>query len=183
MKIPKDAKLVFKGQIFDVYQWKQTMFDGSYETFECLKRPNSVEVIAVQGGKIFVCEQEQPGRPSFYSLFGGRFDEGEKPLEAAKRELLEESGLASDDWELLSKYDPVSKIEWNVYMFIARKCKKINEPKLEAGERISAKKVGFKEFLSIVDSEKFRNKYFANEVFRMKFESKLEAFKKRLLRK
>ncbi len=40
MKIPPNAKRVFKGIIFDVYQWQQKMFDGSKETFEMLKRAN-----------------------------------------------------------------------------------------------------------------------------------------------
>ena len=110
------------------------------------------------------------------------FDEGEKPLESAKRELLEESGLTSDDWELFSVYEPVSKIEWKFYTFIARNCKKVAKPHLDPGEKIKTKKVSFDEFLKIVDSEKFRNKYFANELFRMKFENKLEDFKKKLFK-
>jgi hypothetical protein len=34
IKTPKGAKLAFRGVVFDVYQWKQRMFDGSYQTFE-----------------------------------------------------------------------------------------------------------------------------------------------------
>lgn len=37
MKLPPQAKKVFTGQIFDVYQWEQEMYDGSFETFEMLK--------------------------------------------------------------------------------------------------------------------------------------------------
>jgi len=33
MKIPKDAKLVFKGKIFDVYQWQQKVYDGTTVTY------------------------------------------------------------------------------------------------------------------------------------------------------
>jgi ADP-ribose pyrophosphatase len=71
MKIPKEAKLVFKGVIFDVYQWQQKMFDGSFETFEMLKRPNTVEIIATQGDKILLSHQSQPNKKDFLSLFGG----------------------------------------------------------------------------------------------------------------
>ena len=68
MKIPKEAKLVFKGQIFDVYQWKQKMFDGSYETFEALKRKDNASIIPVVGNKILICEQEQPHTGIFYGI-------------------------------------------------------------------------------------------------------------------
>ena len=33
MKLPEQAKKVFDGEIFDVYQWDQEMYDGSTETF------------------------------------------------------------------------------------------------------------------------------------------------------
>lgn len=38
--IPEQAGCVFHGEIFDVYQWQQEMFDGSYERFEMLRRPD-----------------------------------------------------------------------------------------------------------------------------------------------
>ncbi len=183
MKIPKNAKRVFRGKIFEVYHWKQKMFDGSYKTFERLKRPDSANTIAVRGNKIVLCELQQPGGPSFYSLFGGRLDRGEEPIEAAKRELLEESGLASDDWELFKVYEPSEKIDWSFYFFIARGCKTPSKPKSDEGEKIETFGVSFDEFLRIVFSEKFRNKDFANELFRMRFENKLENFKKRLFKK
>ncbi len=34
--IPDHATCVFRGMLFDVYQWQQEMFDGSIETFEML---------------------------------------------------------------------------------------------------------------------------------------------------
>ena len=103
MKIPPEAKCVFKGIIFDVYQWEQKMFDGSTATFEMLKRPNTLQVIAADENYIYLGQEEQPGKGPFFSLFGGRQEPGEDPLAGAKRELLEESGLAADDWELLKQ--------------------------------------------------------------------------------
>jgi len=41
MKLTSQAQRVFKGIIFDVYQWKQKMFDGSQGIFEMLKRPDT----------------------------------------------------------------------------------------------------------------------------------------------
>ena len=43
--IPKDARCVFKGVIFEVWQWEQKMFDGSMATFERIKRPDTVVII------------------------------------------------------------------------------------------------------------------------------------------
>ncbi len=180
MNLPKGAKRVFKGIIFDVYQWQQEMFDGSSSTFEVLKRKNTVEVIPVFENKLLIAKQSQPTNLSFFSLFGGRQEESETQLETAKRELLEESGLVSSDWELIKTYAPEHKIIWDVFVFVARNCKRVSEQKLDSGEKISIKAVDFEEFLDVVDSEKFWGNDFANDVFRIRQdESKLKEFKKK----
>ena len=54
-KFPPQAKRVFKGMIFDVYQWEQEMYDGSTHTFEKIIRPDTVLVIPVtEDGKIII---------------------------------------------------------------------------------------------------------------------------------
>jgi 8-oxo-dGTP pyrophosphatase MutT (NUDIX family) len=40
-------------------------------------------------GRIILTEQEQPGKEPFIAACGGRVDEGEEILTAAKRELLD----------------------------------------------------------------------------------------------
>ncbi len=137
-KIPDNAKLVFKGIVFDVYQWEQELFDGSFSTFEAIKRQPSVTVIAEMDGKIIFNNEEQPGKPAFSALPGGRIETEDTPLSAAKRELLEETGFESDEWTewFVSDASNMSKIEWNSYYFIAKNCKKNKEPELEAGEKV-----------------------------------------------
>jgi len=181
MKIPHKAKKVFKGVIFDVYQWEQEMFDGSKATFEMLKRPNTVQVIATQEDKILLSHESQPTKKDFIGLFGGRQEPDENELDGVKREFLEETGMESDNWDLINIYEPIYKIEWNVYIFVARDCKKIQEPKLESGEEIEIMKVDFDEFIDLVIGEKFWGREFAEDVLRMKLEpKKLREFKKKI---
>lgn len=180
MKIPKNAKRVFKGVIYDVYQWQQKMFDSSYQTFEMMDRPNTVTVIPTQKDKIFIANETQPMvKKSAYSLFGGRIEKGESILRAAKRELLEESGLKSNDWELIKFYEPHYRIDWKIYLLVAKNCQQITKQNLDAGEKIKVKKVSFNQFLKIVDSKNFWGKDFANDLFRIKQNKKeLAKFKK-----
>lgn len=181
MKIPAEAKKVFEGKIFDVYQWQQKMFDGSEATFEMLKRPNTVEVIAVKDGKLHLSHQSQPNKADFYSLFGGRGEEGENPLKTAKRELLEESGLSSDNWELFKVYEPMHKIQWEIHTYIAKDCKTSSKPNLDAGEKIKPVECTFDKFIEIVFSDKYWGNELVVDLLRMKVEGKLEDFKKKLL--
>lgn len=181
MKVPQGSKKVFQGKIFSVYQWEQEMFDGSTETFEMLKRPNTIQVIATQGDKVLISRQSQPNKHNYLSLYGGRAEEDEDPLVTAKRELLEESGLESDDWELYKVYTPYHKIEWEIYFFIARHCKKIAEPHLDPGEKIEEVTLTFDEFVDFVENDDYLAKDLALDIFRMEKEGTLDQFKQKLL--
>lgn len=179
MKIPDNAKLVFKGVIFDVYQWQQEMFDGSTATFEALKRPGTVQVIPTVGDRVLLSYEEQPGKPRRHTFFGGRMEEGEEPLAAIKRELLEETGLESDEWILYKEHRPEGKIDWPMYLYIARNCKKVTDAHLDSGEKIDIKELSFNEFIDTVSREDFWGEWISNDIFRMKQDpDKLEDFRK-----
>lgn len=180
MKIPKQAKLVFKGEIFDVYQWQQEMFDGSSATFEMIKRPDTVQILPVKDGKIFGTVEEQPGMPKSFGLFGGRIDALEEPLAAAQRELLEESGFEALDWELWKTYQPVVKMDWTIYYFIARNCRQAATPNLDNGEKIEIIKLSFDEFIERYTSKDAWDGEFTNDLLHMKLENKLGELKKKL---
>lgn len=181
MKIPKVAKKVFKGKIFDVYQWQQKVYDGTYETFEMLKRVNTIEVIAIANGKVCISHQSQPTKPDFYSLFGGRAEEGESPLETAKRELKEESGMESDNWQLYTSYMPLHKIDWTIYTYIAKDCKKVEEVKPDPGEKLETLELSFDKFIEFVLSDKYWGNELVIDILRMKVDGTLDDFKNKLL--
>lgn len=168
--IPDHAKMVFKGKIFEVWQWEQTLFDGTKATFERLKRPNTAQVISVVEDKILIVEQQQPDSNHFISLPGGRCDEFEDPLAAAKRELLEETGYISDDWTLFREENPVGKMEWTIYTYIARHCKKIQEPQLDPGEKMTSRLVSLDEFIALGDSVEFYERELKPELLRADFD-------------
>ena len=157
--LPPHAKRVFEGDIFDVYQWEQELYDGSKITFEKIKRDDTVVVIPVlQDRRILIERDEQPGRSAITTFPAGRMDkEGEDPLSAAKRELREETGYESDEWSLWRAFQPVTKIDWAIYIFVARNCRKAGEPELDAGERISVEAKTFDEVLELAKDPDFVN--------------------------
>lgn len=169
-RIPQNARQVFKGTIFEVWQWEQQMFDGTSTTFEMLKRADTASVLAVVGDRIMLQKEEQPGRAPFISTPGGRCDDGEEPLAAARRELLEESGYASDDMELLIEHHPSNKIDWAMYAFVARNCQKVAEPHLDSGERIEPMLVSFDELLRMPDNPMFRTSEIRELLLRARYE-------------
>ena len=165
--VPETAKRVFKGKIFDVYQWEQELFDGSHATFEMLKRPDTVNVFAIKDGKLVVLEQEQPRLGVFYSVAGGRHDNPkESELDAAKRELLEETGMKFKNWRLIHAIQPFVKMEWFVYTFLATDFESEVEPQLDSGEKITKKMMTLAEVKAIIDGLDASSRLdFSREVF------------------
>ncbi len=154
--LPEHAKLVFKGEIFDVYQWEQVMYDGTTRIFEKLKRPDTVIVIPVlDDGRILLTREEQPGKKPFIGTCGGRVDIGEDAHDAAKREFLEETGYEAAEYTLWRAIQPISKIDWAIYIFIAKGCKKISGQSLDGGEKIEPFTVTFDEWLQMARDKSF----------------------------
>lgn len=166
-QIPPTAQKVFQGEIFEVYQWQQQMFDGSTATFERLKRADTVSIVPVTNdGHILYAKEEQPGIKPFLGTFGGRVDRGEDILAAAKRELLEETGYEADHWELWFSSQPSSKVEWTVYVFVAKGLRNVTKPHLDPGEKIELATATVEEFLTqVVSDPTFRDSDIALHVF------------------
>ncbi len=147
------------------------MYDGSTKTFERLKRPDTVQVVTVVGDKILVLEEAQPDKSTpFLTLPGGRVDGAEDPLAAAKRELHEESGYVADDWMLWLTVDPVGKIEWTIYTYIARGAKHDAEPHLDGGEKITPQLVTFEEFVALADDPRWYDPSLTHEFLIAKYD-------------
>lgn len=183
--MPANAKLIFKGVIFDVYQWEQEMYDGTKKIFERLKRPDTVSIFPVlPNGKILLIDEEQPGSAgSYLGPAGGRVDEGEEILTAAKRELLEETGYEAEEFILWDTEQPVGKIDWAVFTFIAKGLKKTAEPHLDGGEKIKLVEVTFDKLIDMATSgqssidETIALKFFAAKLDVKKMEELKELFK------
>ncbi len=166
--LPDGARCVFTGKIFSIYQWEQQLFDGSVAIFEKAVRADSAGVLAVtEHGKILLSEQEQPGMKPFKSLLGGVVDAGETPRQTALRELREEAGYEAATIEPWFAVSPFTKIDWTISLFIARDCRKVCAPSLDAGEKITVYEISFAEFMAVVFDPDFRDEEVTNRVMRM----------------
>jgi ADP-ribose pyrophosphatase len=149
--VPANAELAFKGVIYDVYQWSQTMFDGSQAPFEMLKRADTIVVLAVIDSRIVVLDEEQPHSGRRRSFPSGRVDTSDQTtLAAAKREIKEETGYSFNSWKLVEVSQPYRKIEWFTNIFLAWDETGEDKPHLDPGEKISAKLLDFNEVKELV---------------------------------
>ena len=179
--LPLHAKKVFQGRLFEVYQWEQEMYDGTKEIFEKIVRPDTITIIPVTvDKKILITKEEQPGIKPFISFPGGICETREDPLVAAQRELVEETGFVSEKWESLDVVQPYTRMDWAIFTFVAKECKKIGDPSLDAGEKIEVKEITFDDLLSLVLDESFRSKDLSLKILRLEKLGQLSSFKEKL---
>ncbi len=149
--VPDKAQRVFQGEIYDVYQWPQEMFDGSMATFEMLKRTDTVVIYAATSDEeLVVLEETQPDRDTYLTLPSGRVEDDEDIFKAAKRELLEETGMTFKNWKQVAVEQPQQKIEHFVHIFVASVLESKQNQSLDNGEKIDVRMIPFTDYLEMV---------------------------------
>ena len=92
---PDDSKVVYDGRLVGVTveRW------GDHER-EIVEHPGAVAIVAVDAGDrvVFVRQLREPARKELLELPAGTLGPGEEPREAARRELVEETGLSGGTW-------------------------------------------------------------------------------------
>ncbi len=153
---PTDAKRVFEGAIFDIYQWQQPMFDGSTQVFEMTRRADTVQVLAIVGGKVLLLEDEQPHVGMRITLPGGRVDaEDASIMQAAQREAREETGYTFKRWRLVNVTQPVRKMEWFIHTFVAWDTNGRIATKLDGGEKITLQPTSLEKLKDLAEGDVF----------------------------
>ena len=105
-----------------------------------LEYPDWVNIIAItEDGKMVMERQYRHGLGNTcYELPCGVIEQGETPLDAAKRELLEETGYAGGEWTEWMQLSPNPATSNNmVHSFLATGVQKVSGQQLDATEDIS----------------------------------------------
>ncbi len=98
----------FKSKIFTVTEDRAVDPDG-FEIHRAIVRHSGSAVMMAVDDKnriLLVRQYRLPVRKYLWELPAGRLDAGEKPLQAAKRELHEETGYRAKNWKRLVDFYP-----------------------------------------------------------------------------
>ena len=107
--------------------------------FYILESPDFVNVVAVtkEGKMLLVRQYRHAIRKTCFEIVAGVMEKGEEPLQAAKRELQEETGFGGGNWQLLMKIcQNPGLIDNYTYCYLATDVEKISEQHLDATEDV-----------------------------------------------
>jgi 8-oxo-dGTP pyrophosphatase MutT (NUDIX family) len=136
------GETVYEGKIFTV---KKERFrfddDGEEADREIVEHPGAVAVVAHDGERVYLVRQprEAVDEQALLELPAGKLDEeGEEPLETAKRELAEEIGKQARDWEPLGAfYTSPGFTNEQVHLYLATGISDVAQrPEVHEDERI-----------------------------------------------
>lgn len=101
MREPDRVERVYDGRLIhvDLERW------GDHDR-EIVKHPGAVAIVAVDGeGYVTLVRQwREPAREQLLELPAGTLEPGEDPLDSAKRELAEKTGLHGGGWRLAATF-------------------------------------------------------------------------------
>jgi ADP-ribose pyrophosphatase len=133
---------VYEGGIFTVRQAVYRHEDGEGVERDVVSHPGAVVIVVLDGDRLWFVRQprEATGVPDLLEVPAGKLDEdGETPLDTAKRELAEEIGKQAETWEELGEpfYTSPGFSDEKVYLFLATGISDVDRrPELEHNERI-----------------------------------------------
>lgn len=133
---------------------KYKMPNGKIEEYDIKDEAIAVCVLALTSTmEVILAKQFRPGPEKILmELPGGAIDKNDKnPEEAIKREFLEETGYTGD-FEFVSRCWNCGYSKRITYSFIAKNCKKVNEPKLDETEFVEVVTLPLEEFKKILYS-------------------------------
>lgn len=155
----EQSEYIHREPWFTVRKEAIRMAGGGYiPDFYILEYPDWVNVVAVTTtGQLVLIRQYRHGVGGVhYELCAGCVDPGENALEAAQRELLEETGYGGGNWQPLMTLsaNPSTHANRN-YSFVALGVEKLQEQDLELTEEIAVRLVSPAEALALLDTGQF----------------------------
>lgn len=150
-----DERLLLKTRICDVVSARvenlRTGRDGEFVRFDF---PHWVNIVAItKDEEIVIIRQHRFGSEQVeIEIPGGAVEEGEPPLEAGRRELLEETGFAGKNGRIIGKVCPNPAIQKNwCYTVLFEEAEKVADQNMDDMEDIEVDLLPLKEMYQLID--------------------------------
>jgi 8-oxo-dGTP pyrophosphatase MutT (NUDIX family) len=152
------SELLLETAYFSLRSDRLRLPDGGIkDPYYVIERPDAAIIfpLTADGEVVLVSQYRPPLETMELGLPAGLVEAGERPEEAARRELSEEAGYTGGEWELLGSLasSPSLKDNW-AYLFLARGVEQTTAPEPDEHELVEVVQVPVGELLKLVHSGK-----------------------------
>lgn len=159
------SEYIFRRPWLTVRKDKVRLPDGRINPeFYVMEYPDWVNVIAITSEGFFVMERQYRhgiGK-TCYEIPAGVMEQGETPLRAAQRELLEETGYGEGEWRLLMTVSGNASTTSNItHCYLATGVRKLSEQHLDATEDLTVCLLSKDEVRGLLDNDMIKQSLMA----------------------
>ena len=150
------SKLVYKGKIFDVRRDEVILPSSEKAQREIVEHPGSASIIGLVGGerKVLLLKHFRSSiGKTIWEIPAGVIDEGERPEQTARRELMEETGYAAKAMKHVFKSYPTPGYSNELmHCFLAMSLTKSKDNLIDEDEGIEVERIGIKRAFRMIAS-------------------------------
>jgi ADP-ribose pyrophosphatase len=153
-----DSERLLSNRYFSLRSDRLRLPDGQIkDPYFVLERPDAAIIVPVtESNEVVLVRQYRPPLEMMeLGLPAGLVEKGERPEDAARRELAEETGYTGGEWELLGSLasSPSLKDNW-AYLFLARGVEETAAPDPDEHELVEVVKVPLEDLRGLVQAGK-----------------------------
>lgn len=172
-----EPQILLETSRFRVVRRSRRLADGTTHSREAIEHPGAAVILPIVDAEriCLIRNYRMAVDEELIELPAGTIDNGEEPIETAKRELREETGFIAGFVEKIHEFWVSPGIlREKMHLFVARDLT-TSQPRTEPGEEIKALMVTWSEALSMIDARQIRD---AKTIVGLLFYQRLNATKK-----
>lgn len=154
------SNYIYRGRIINVRQDRVRVRGGLITLREIVEHPGAVAVLALnENDEVYLVRQHrQPFNEVLLEIPAGKIEADEAPLECARRELLEETGIEARSWQATGViYPSPGFCNEKIYLFAAAELTAANMPENDPDENIAVVKIPLHHAVALISEEKIRD--------------------------
>ena len=154
-KLKMKKEILYKGRLFDLNAYN-IQIEHRKVRREIIEHPGAAAMLAFdEKGKVLLVKQHRFPHGYILEIPAGTLEKGEKPIDCAYREIIEETGYKAKKMTKLVSYFPsVGYNKEEIHIFVASGTKKEFDLKLDNDEFITVVKMDIKRLIGMIKAGK-----------------------------